>query len=126
MEFSDNRPIYLQLADQIMDDVEQGWMNNGDRIPSVREFAARSGVNANTVMRSYSWLQNEKIIYNQRGIGYFYTDDARERVLEMRREIFNEKEMGYFMSRLATFGITPGEFAKEYENYLKRMKDEDK
>lgn len=42
MDFHDNKPIYLQLADQVMDDVQSGVVNGGDRLPSVREYAART------------------------------------------------------------------------------------
>lgn len=118
MEFDNNKPIYLQLADQLMDDIQQGYSQNGDRIPSVREYAAQSGVNANTVMRTYTWLQQEGIIYNQRGIGYFYCDDAREKILEMRRTIFFEKEIDYFFDRLCAFGMTPESLANEFKEYL--------
>ena len=41
------------------------------RVPSVREYAAMVEVNANTVVRSYDYLQGQEIIYNKRGIGYF-------------------------------------------------------
>lgn len=118
MEFSDNKPIYLQLADQIMDDVESNWMHNGDRILSVREYAAKTGVNANTVMRAYTWLQQENIIYNQRGIGFFYTGNAREMVIEKRKKHFFEKEMDYFMSRLKVFSVSPDELSELYRSYL--------
>ena len=91
MDFNENKPIYLQLADQIMDEVESSDLQSGKRLLSVRDYAAKNGVNANTVMRTYTWLQQEGIIYNQRGIGYFYADDARDKVLEMRRKVFFDK-----------------------------------
>lgn len=118
MDFNENKPIYLQLADQIMDEVERSVDLNGRRLPSVRDYAAKTGVNANTVMRTYTWLQQEGIIYNQRGIGYFYSPDAREKVLEMRRNIFFEKELQYFMERLESLHITPTMFHTIYTNYL--------
>lgn len=123
MEFNENKPIYLQIADQIMDDVEQSPQSGGERIPSVRDYAAKSGVNANTVMRSYTWLQQEGIIYNQRGIGYFYSPDARKRVLEMRKRVFFDKEMKYFFNRLRAFDMGPSEIAKLYNEYLTDNKD---
>lgn len=119
MDFNQNKPIYLQLADQIMDDLERMETWAGQRLPSVRDYAAATGTNANTVMRTYTWLQQEGIIYNQRGIGYFYSEDAKDRVLEMRKQLFFNKEMGYFFNRLRTFGITPESLGKLYEDWLK-------
>lgn len=120
MEFNENKPIYLQLADMIMDQIQSGDDLSGQRLLSVREYAARTGVNANTVMRTYTWLQQEGIIYNQRGIGYFYDEDARARVLAMRKKLFYDKEMEYFMNRLMTFEISPDEFYKIYSEYLEQ------
>ena len=118
MDFNENKPIYLQLADQIMDEVERSGLHGGRRLPSVRDYASKTGVNANTVMRTYTWLQQEGIIYNQRGIGYFYAEDARERVLAMRRKIFFEKEIKYLMDRLIALRISPEEFNGIFNVYI--------
>lgn len=118
MEFNENKPIYLQLADQIMDEVESAESLPGERLLSVRDFAAKSGVNANTVMRTYTWLQQEGVIYNQRGIGYFFSDDAAEKVFGMRRKIFFDKEIKYFLERLAAMKIGPRQFSQIYSDYL--------
>lgn len=127
MDFNENKPIYLQLADQIMDEIERSEDLNGRRLQSVRDYAAKTGVNANTVMRTYTWLQQEDIIYNQRGIGYFYSPDAREKVLKMRRHIFFEKEIKYFMDRLIALQITPSHFSDIFNNYINGLPiEEDK
>lgn len=117
MEFNENKPIYLQLADQIMDEVERAGHVPGGRLPSVREYAAGCGVNANTAMRTYTWLQQEGIIFNKRGIGFYYADDADKRVLEMRRKQFFEKDMPYFIDRMNALGISLDEFNKIFGNY---------
>ncbi|MBD5237888.1 MAG: GntR family transcriptional regulator [Bacteroidales bacterium] len=116
MEFNDNKAIYLQLADQIMNAIERGDFNDGDRIPSVREYAAQSGVNANTVMRTFSWLQQEEIIFNKRGIGYFFCEGARERVRQMRREHFLKKDLPYFLERMKALDISLDDFINLYNN----------
>ena len=124
MDFNDNKPIYLQLADQIMDEVESSVRHDGARLPSVREYAAKTGVNANTVMRTYTLLQQDGIIYNQRDIGYFYADDARSRVLDKRRRNFFERDVKYFMERMAALQITPEEINKLYTDYLSQRPTE--
>lgn len=122
MEFNENKPIYLQLADQIMDDAERNPSVGRTRLCSVREYAAKTGVNANTVMRTYTWLQQEGIIYNQRGIGYFYAEDAHEKVLQMRRQTFFDQELHYFMERLEAMNIKPEEIFEIYSKYLNDKK----
>ena len=71
MNFKESKAIYLQIADRICDEVLLGQYQEEERIPSVREYAAVVEVNANTVMRSYDYLQTQGVIYNKRGIGYF-------------------------------------------------------
>ena len=71
MEFKEKKSIYVQIADHICENIVKGIWKEGDRIASVREFAVDIEVNPNTVMRAYSYLQDEGIIYNKRGIGYF-------------------------------------------------------
>ncbi len=118
MEFSSNKPIYLQITDGIMDRIVEEEYKADGRLPSVREYAAQVEVNANTVMRAYDWLQQQHIIYNRRGIGFFVLPDAVKRINEMRRNIFFRNEVGYFFRRLASFGLTPDDVASLYDDYL--------
>lgn len=117
MDFQENKPIYIQIAEGLMDGIIAGNYPQGERIPSVREYAARVEVNANTVMRAYDWLQQQRIIYNKRGIGYFVCEEATKRVMEMRRNIFFRDEASYFFGRLASFGLSPDEVANLYVKY---------
>lgn len=116
MDFNDNKPIYLQLADQLMDNIQRGEASPGDRLLSVRDFGAQAGVNANTVMRTYNWLQQEGIIFNRRGIGYFFADNAPEQVLRMRRNDFYSREMPKFIRLMRDLGISPEEFLNHFNS----------
>ena len=62
MTFKENKPIYLQIADRIMDEILQDVYEEGGRILSVREYAGIVEVNANTVVRTYDYLQTQGII----------------------------------------------------------------
>jgi DNA-binding transcriptional regulator YhcF (GntR family) len=77
MKFKESKSIYLQIADRINDEILQGQYAEEGRIPSVREYAATVEVNANTVVRTYDYLQGQEIIYNKRGIGYFVSAGAK-------------------------------------------------
>ena len=59
MNFKENKPIYLQIADRIMDEILCNVYREEERIPSVREYAATVEVNANTMVRSYDYLQRK-------------------------------------------------------------------
>lgn len=118
MDFSDNKPIYQQIAEGIMDSIQQDEFPSGARLPSVREYATKTGVNPNTVMRTYTWLQTHGMISMKRGIGYFVTDEAPKIIMEMRRSQFFDTEAVYFLKRLKQFGINPEELERLYREYL--------
>lgn len=118
MEFKENnKPIYLQLVDKLCDDVLSGVYGDDARIPSVRETAAQVEVNANTVMRAYDYLQQNGIIYNKRGIGYFLTAGASECIKKERMERFMNAELSDFFSQIKLLGITPEQLLDMYTRY---------
>lgn len=109
MDFSQNKPIYLQICDQIIERILSGESVPGERILSVRELGATLGVNPNTVMRSFEKLTADGIIYNKRGIGYFISDNAVDKVREERRKEFMEVELPQILKRLRLLGLDPEE-----------------
>lgn len=129
MKFRDNQSIYLQIAERICDEILDNKFPPGERIPSIREYAAMVEVNANTVVRSYEWLQQHEIIFNKRGIGYYVSPDGKNRIREMRRVRFFEDELPLFFNRLYTLGISIDEIDRRYNEYKKaslRVDDADK
>lgn len=123
MIFKENaKPIFMQIADRICDEVMAGTFTEGSRIPSVRDYAAILQVNANTVMRSYEHLTREGIIFNRRGIGFFIAEDARARITLISRETFLGEEMTDIFRRLNLLGITPDSLKERYEKYLNDSK----
>jgi DNA-binding transcriptional regulator YhcF (GntR family) len=119
MGIKDNRPIYLQIADWLMEEILVEHYKPDERVPSVRDSAAQSQVNANTAVRAYEHLENAGIIYNKRGLGYFVAPDAAKKIVEMRRQEFFSTEMSYFFSRLRSMGMTPDELLAHYTDFLK-------
>ena len=93
MNFKDNNPIYLQIAERICDEILQGRYSEDDRIPSVREYAAMVEVNANTVVRTFDHLQSLEVIYNKRGLGYFVAKGAVRRITKERKRTFLTEEL---------------------------------
>lgn len=119
MAIPNNRPLYLQIADGLMDDILAGRYPADSRIPSVREAAAAAQVNVNTAMRTFEQLERDGIIYNRRGIGYFTAPDAAAHIMARRREEFFAGQMDYFFARMSQLGMTPTELLQRYETYLK-------
>lgn len=107
MTFSNDRAIYIQMADRLCDEILAGTYKEDDRIPSVREYAVMLEVNTNTAVKAYDTLARDGIIYNKRGLGYFVSPGARESILQTRRREFVEQTLpGMFRSmRLLGIGI---------------------
>lgn len=113
MEFSENKPIYLQICDAICERILSGEFKPDERIPSVREYGASIGVNPNTVMRTYEKLTDDGVIFNKRGIGYFVSADAMKIVLENERKEFIENELPAIIKRMKLLGIDPASLSIE-------------
>lgn len=112
MDFNSTRPIYLQICDDISEHILSGALSPEGRIPSVREYGAAIGVNPNTVMRSYEKLTADGIIYNTRGIGYFVSGDAREKIIQQHRKDFLENELPQILKKMKLLGLEPKEILK--------------
>ena len=106
MEFKDQKPIYLQIAESICDSILAGKYRENEKLPSVREFAAEVEVNVNTVARSFEWLQNQDVVATRRGLGNFVNQGAREAVLQLRKREFFEEQVPEFFRTMKALGIT--------------------
>lgn len=120
MDFNDNKAIYLQITDLFFDEILMKKWNNGDRIPSVRELAINIEVNPNTVMRTYSYLQEKGIIYNKRGIGYFLADDAYMATLKLRKEEFIQQDLPQIFKTINLLDIKFTDLEVLYNDYINK------
>jgi GntR family transcriptional regulator len=59
---NDARPVYLQIIGQIKEQIQKGYLNPGDELPSVRELAQNLGINMHTVRHAYDELRNQGIL----------------------------------------------------------------
>lgn len=126
MNFKESKSIYLQIADRICDEILSGQYAEESRIPSVRDYASIVEVNANTVMRSYDYLQSRNVIYNKRGIGYFVAGGARDLILSLRRDVFMREELEAFFRQVRTLGIPMDEIVGMYKEFCKKNSEEEK
>ena len=122
MNFKENKPIYLQIADRIMDEILNNTYLEGERIPSVREYAATVEVNANTVVKSFDYLQSDEIIFNKRGLGYFVAEGAVQKILSNRKDTFLNDELPEIFVKLKQLDISMNEVQTMFRDWLKKQK----
>ena len=122
MQFNDSQAIYLQIAGFVEDKILRKEWQVDERIPSVRDLAIALEVNPNTAMRTYDYLQQQEIIHNQRGVGYFVSKDGLELVLKNRRNQFLKENVPEFFKNMTLLGFTLREMDSLYQQYLQDSK----
>ena len=105
MEFKDKQAIYLQIADYVCDHILTGKYPAGEKIISIRELAVHLAVNPNTVMRTYDYLQQQGVIFNRRGVGYFVDETAPDKIREIRRQRFFAQDLPEFVKKMEQLEI---------------------
>ena len=117
MDFKEQKGIFQQIADRIADRILQGELKAGDKLDSVRELAAKIGVNQNTIMRTYTEMMRDGIISNQRGIGFFVAPEARDIIVAKRRSEFFGTDLPYIAHQMRLLGISAEEILKKIESW---------
>ncbi len=116
MTFTNDKAIYIQMADRLCDEILAGTYQDDDRIPSVREYAVLLQVNTNTAVKAYDQLARDGIIYNKRGLGYFVTQGARKEIRKARKREFMKETLPELFRQMRLLDITLEDVAKAYEN----------
>ena len=111
MIFTNDKAIYIQMADRLCDEILAEKYKDDDRIPSVREYAVMLEVNANTVVKAYDELSRANIIYNKRGLGYFVTPGAKKQILKERKQEFMKERLPELFRQMQLLGITIKHYA---------------
>ena len=106
MIFTNDKAIYIQMADRLCDEILADKYKDDDRIPSVREYAVMLEVNANTVVKAYDELSRANIIYNKRGLGYFVTPGAKKQIMKERKQEFMKERLPELFRQMQLLDIT--------------------
>lgn len=101
--FDSNRPIYIQLVEQLELQIISGKIPPGERLPSVRDFALQAKVNPNTMQRALAELEDFKLIYTERTNGKFVTQDTE--LLNQYRTHFATIKIKKFLDEMSELGI---------------------
>ena len=78
-------PIYEQIVDQLSRFILTGVLKPLDQLPSVRGLSVELSINPNTILKAYTQLDKQGLIFSIPGKGYFVTEDAAEKLRENER-----------------------------------------
>ena len=121
MEFKSSKGIFLQIADNLCARILEGSLKSGERVPSVRDIAAELQVNRNTAMRTYSYLQEQGIFQNQRGIGFFISDNAMDIIKNNERNEFFSNVLPEIIHKVKLLNLT----SEDLEELITEVKNND-
>ena len=113
IEFNKNRPIYLQISEDIANKMLKGNLVPGDKLPSIRELASIYTVNPNTIQKVMHHLSSFNLVEVVRGIG---TIVSKSIYIEMYKNKLIEKDVSEFIKKMKNQNYT-------YEDAITRIKE---
>ncbi len=119
IHFTDRQPIYLQIVDWLFEQILTEKIKIGEKLPSIRELGYSLEVNPNTVMRSYEYLQQQNIITNRRGVGFYVNEEATEKIRELQLNHFISQEMPFLFKKIKLLKISFSDLEKYYQRWEK-------
>ncbi|RAK21295.1 GntR family transcriptional regulator [Anoxybacillus vitaminiphilus] len=114
-EFDTTKPIYIQIMEKINKKIVRNEWKAGDKLPSVREMAVQTGVNPNTIQRTYSELERMGIVETRRGQGTFVTENVE--VIERLREQLKRDIVADFIRNMTELGFTMNDIIASLKDF---------
>jgi GntR family transcriptional regulator len=108
----ESRPIFVQIAELIENDIISGGLPEETQVPSTNEFAAFHRINPATAGKGVNLLVDEGILYKKRGIGMFVATGARDRLIGERRTKFETDYIGPLVAEADKLGISRTQLAE--------------
>ena len=118
MKYETDRPIYLQVIEDISRKLIQGELVLGEKLPSVRELAVQYQINPNTASRVYKEMESQGLCYTKRGMGTFITEDSG--MIKTLQTEMAEACLDSFLQGMQALGISLDEMIQLLrERYMK-------
>lgn len=115
-EFQASKPIYMQIVDKINQQIVRKELKPGDKLPSVREMAVQSGVNPNTIQRTYTELERMAIVETKRGQGTFVVEN--EKVIQELKLQLQIEMISTFVNNMRELGFSEKEMVASIISYF--------
>jgi GntR family transcriptional regulator len=98
-------PLFAQIAERLAEEIADGGLAEGERVPSMNELAAFYRINPATAAKGLNLLADDGLLEKRRGIGMFVASGARKRLLAQRREQFVSRYVEPLLAEAARLGI---------------------
>lgn len=106
MPFQGEKPIFLQLAEQLEEAILSGAYPEGSQVPSITEYAATYKINPATANKAINLLVSAGLLYKKRGIGMFVAEGARAQLRKQRSETFYQDYVKKLVREAQNLGLS--------------------
>ena len=101
----ENQPLFLQIAQIILDEIVEGHLKEGEQLPSENELSRFYNINRATVRKGLQTLVDDAFIYKQRGIGMFVSEGAYQKIVDERQKQFRQNYITPLLEEGARLGM---------------------
>ena len=119
-ELNTDKPVYLQLVEQIQAGIISGKYMPGDKLPSFRDLATQATVNPNTMQRAMTELERDGLVYSNRTIGRFITSD--EELIAQLKKRYITQLVQEFLDKMKLLNIELNEII----SYINQLSENNK
>jgi GntR family transcriptional regulator len=102
-------PLFVQIAERLADEIADGALAEGERVPSTNELAVFYRINPATAAKGINMLTDDGLLEKRRGIGMFVAAGAQARLLGERRKLFAERFVEPLVIEAGRLGIDADE-----------------
>ena len=106
LDFKNEIPIYIQIAQSIEDGILKGIFKEDEAIPSTTEISVKFKINPATVAKGFNLLVDEGIIYKRRGVGMFVSKGSKEILIQKRKDSFYKNYVVALIEEAKKLGIS--------------------
>lgn len=125
LDISSEKPIFIQFAEMIENNILKGIFEEDSQIPSTTEVAMKFKINPATANRGVNLLVDDGIIYKKRGVGMFVCIGAREKISAKRKHTFYESYVLPLIEESKNLNITKIEIISMIERGIENEHNRD-
>ena len=123
LDFRSGQPIYMQIVEQVRQQIARGDLKPGDQLPTVRQLATDLRVNFNTVARAYRLLDESGLISTQHGRGTYVWETPSEEITQRLRRQGLEELVQNYINEASRLGYSSEEIARAFEQQQESKKE---
>ncbi|WP_343249600.1 GntR family transcriptional regulator [Diplocloster hominis] len=120
LEFEEERPIFIQIAEGIEDAILSQAFPEEGQIPSITEFSVTYQINPATALKGINLLVEEGIVYKKRGVGMFVSKGAVQVLREKRKEQFYDRYIRTMIDEAKRLELSPQDIVNLIERGFER------